>query len=102
MYNIFTTAPFFEWDERKNIANQRKHGVSFGEAKTVFLDENAEQIFDPDHSEMEERFLLVGVSNRWRVLLISFCYRQEYRIVRIISARKTTAKEEKKYWRMTQ
>ena len=99
MYNKFIDGPFFEWDERKNAANQRKHGVSFTEARSVFLNENSGEAVDPDHSHAEERYILVGVSNRLRVLLVSFCYRKEYSMIRIISARKATAQEEKDYWR---
>ena len=100
MYNVHTNEPYFEWDEQKNFTNQRKHGVPFSEARTVFLNENAERIPDPDHSETEERFILVGVSNRLRVLLVSYCYRRKYSIIRIISARKATAYEEDMYWRI--
>ena len=100
MYNIFINEPFFEWDERKNASNQRKHGVSFAEARSVFMDANAGQAFDPDHSEEEDRFMLVGVSDRLRVLAVFYCYRREYSMIRIISARKTTEAEEKDYWRV--
>jgi len=100
MYNIFTNGPFFEWDESKNAANQRKHGVSFQEARSVFLDGNAQDAVDSDHSHEEDRFILVGMSDRSRVLLVSYCYRSEYSILRIISARKLNKKEEAQYWRM--
>ena len=99
MYNIFINGPFFEWDERKNLVNQRKHGVSFSEARTVFLDENGTEFFDPEHSESEERFILWGVSHRLRVLVVTHCYRRDYSLIRIISARKANKKEEETYWR---
>jgi uncharacterized DUF497 family protein len=87
----------FEWDERKAIANERKHGVSFQEARTVFFDEQARLIDDPDHSEDEDRFVLLGLSNTLRLLLVCHCYRAEDGVVRIISARKATTHESKSY-----
>ena len=100
MYNMFIIDSFFEWDEHKNVANQKKHGVSFEEARSVFLDESAAEAFDPDHSQREDRFILVGISNRLRVLVICYCYYQSRSKIRIISARKTNAKEEEIYWRV--
>ena len=64
----------FEWDEPKAKANVKKHGVSFDEAKTVFLDERARLISDPDHSENEERFVLLGYSSGLKLLLVCHCY----------------------------
>lgn len=87
----------FEWDERKAAANAKKHGVSFEEAKTVFVDEHAKLIDDPDHSEDEERFVLLGLSSALRMLLVCHCYRSEGNVIRIISARKANAKESKSY-----
>jgi uncharacterized DUF497 family protein len=87
----------FEWDERKNAENQRKHGVSFGEAETVFLDEFALLIDDPDHSSHEQRFILLGISARLRHLVVCHCYRTSGTLIRIISARKATAPERKAY-----
>jgi len=87
----------FEWDERKAAANARKHGVSFDEAKSVFVDENAKLIDDPDHSEDEERFVLLGLSSALRMLLVCHCYRSEGNVIRIISARKANIKESKSY-----
>jgi uncharacterized protein len=87
----------FEWDERKAAANVKKHGVSFEEAKSVFVDEQAKLIDDPDHSEDEDRFVLLGVSSALRLLLVCHCYRSEGHVIRIISARKATAKESKSY-----
>ena len=87
----------FEWDERKAITNAKKHGVSFDEAKSVFVDERAKLIDDPDHSEDEERFVLLGLSSALRLLLVCHCYRSEGNVIRIISARKATARECKSY-----
>ena len=87
----------FEWDERKAAANVRKHGVSFDEAKSVFVDEHAKLIDDPDHSEDEDRFVLLGLSSTLRLLLVCHCYRSESNVIRIISARKATGKETQSY-----
>ncbi|MDD5028755.1 MAG: BrnT family toxin [Rhodoferax sp.] len=87
----------FEWDERKATANAKKHGVSFDEAKSVFLDERAKLIDDPDHSDDEERFVLLGLSRTLRPLVVCHCYRSEGNIIRIISARKASAHEAKSY-----
>ena len=89
----------FEWDERKNRENKRKHGVSFEEAQTVFLDENAIRYYDPDHSEDEDRFIMLGISFRLRVLLVCHCYRSDEKVIRIVSARKANKKEAEAYWR---
>ena len=87
----------FEWDDRKAAANDKKHGVSFEEARTVFFDERARLIDDPGHSEDEERFILLGLSSTLRLLVVCHCYRSEGNIIRIISARKATARESKSY-----
>lgn len=89
----------FVWDERKNRQNQRKHGVSFEEAESAFFDEKAREYFDPDHSEEEDRFLLVGRSYKLRILLICHCYREEVRVIRIISARRAKKAELSAYQR---
>ena len=81
------------WDERKAAINLRKHGVSFNEAKSVFFDEQAKLIDDPDHSEGEDRFVLLGLSSALRLLVVCHCYRGDDGTIRIISARKATAKE---------
>ena len=81
----------------KAAANERKHGVSFEEAKSVFSDERAKLIDDPDHSEKEDRFILLGISGLLRVLVVCHCYRTEGNVIRIISARKATARESKSY-----
>ncbi|MDE2291745.1 MAG: BrnT family toxin [Elusimicrobia bacterium] len=89
----------FAWDERKNRANVRKHGVSFEEARTVFSDENAVRYYDPDHSEDEERFILLGMSALSRVLVVCHCGRESESVIRIISARKADKREQKEFWR---
>ena len=90
----------FAWDRRKTQYNLVKHGVSFEEAQTVFLDESARLIDDPDHSEDEDRFLLLGYSFQARCLLVSHCYRQSDTVMRLISARHATPQEEEVYWRL--
>ena len=87
----------FEWDGAKAAANARKHGVTFDEARSVFFDERARMIDDPDHSEAEERFILLGLSNRLRLLLVCHCYRARGNVIRIISARRATARESNFY-----
>ncbi len=87
----------FEWDSRKDTSNKRKHKVSFEEASSVFSDENAILIPDPDHSEEEDRFVLLGVSYSLRVLVVVHCFRQEEGVIRIISARKATKGEAGQY-----
>ena len=87
----------FEWDENKNRINKAKHKVSFEEAKTVFYDEKALLIPDPDHSEDEERFILLGFSAKARLLLVCHCYRKAETVIRIISARKADAQETEQY-----
>ena len=87
----------FEWDERKADANLKKHGVSFDEARTVFFDERARLIDDPEHSDDEERFILLGLSSALRVMVVCHCYRSSGNVIRIISARKATTSESKFY-----
>jgi hypothetical protein len=87
----------FDWDDRKAAANVKKHGVTFEEAKTVFFDERAKLIDDPDHSENEDRFVLLGLSSALRLLVVCHCYRGNGGVIRIISARKATTKEAKCY-----
>ena len=88
----------FEWDERKSRENKRKHKVSFEEAQTVFLDENAIRFFDPDHSQDEDRFIMLGMSFTLRVLVVCHCYRGDDSVIRIISARKADKHEQSDYW----
>jgi uncharacterized DUF497 family protein len=87
----------FAWDPGKARSNAAKHGVSFEEAITAFSDEGARLIDDPDHSGEEERFLLLGYSLRARCLLVSHC-RRRGSVIRLISARRATPREEKVYW----
>jgi len=87
----------FEWDRRKDSANRKKHGVSFSEAKTAFFDENARVIADPDHSDEEYRFILLGLSSQLRLLVVCHCYREDEDTIRIISARKATHSEQRAY-----
>jgi uncharacterized DUF497 family protein len=87
----------FSWDARKARENLKKHRVSFEEASTVFYDENAIDFFDPEHSRDEERFLMLGLSGRLRIMVVSYHLRKGGSEIRIISARKATKKEEKVY-----
>ncbi len=87
----------FEWDSHKSRINQKKHGISFEEAKTVFFDERARLIHDPDHSSEEDRFVLLGMSHKFRLLLVCHCYRESEEVIRIISARKANKKESTHY-----
>ncbi|MFQ6035981.1 MAG: BrnT family toxin [Sedimentisphaerales bacterium] len=87
----------FSWDAQKAKQNLAKHKVSFEEASTVFFDERAIEFFDPDHSEQEDRFLMLGLSCRLRVLVVSYCFRKKGLEIRIISARRATSKEQKVY-----
>lgn len=89
----------FEWDEIKNQINQAKHGVSFEEAKTVFYDEQALLEYDELHSKNEDRFRILGCSDRGNVLLVVHCLRENETIIRIISSRKATATERAGYER---
>jgi uncharacterized DUF497 family protein len=74
----------FSWDNRENKANQKKHGISFDEAQTVFFDENAVEFFDPDHSKNENRFIMLGLSYRLRILVVCHCLRKNDTEIRII------------------
>jgi uncharacterized DUF497 family protein len=87
----------FEWDNQKASVNAKKHGVSFEEAKSAFSDDNGKLIGDPDHSDDEDRFVLLGLSSTLRMLLVCHCYRAEGNSIRIISARKASAKESQAY-----
>ena len=92
------SAIHFEWDKDKSRENKRKHKVSFEEAQTVFLDENAIRFFDPDHSQDEDRFIMLGMSFTLRVLVVCHCYREDDLVIRIISARKADRREQSDYW----
>jgi len=88
-----------EWDKNKNASNKKKHGISFEEGQTVFVDENALLLHDPDHFHEEDRFILLGLSSNLRILVVCHCYRKNDEVIRIISARKATRSEQKQYWR---
>ena len=87
----------FVWDGKKNVVNIKKHGVSFETACTVFFDEKAILFDDPEHSDYEERFLLLGMSEMAEVCIVCHCYRESDSVIRIISARKATKKEVERY-----
>jgi len=89
----------FTWDDDKNISNRRKHGIFFKEAQTVFFDENAIEFDDPDHSSKEERFILLGLNQNLKALVVCHCYRSNESEIRIITARKATKKEKSFYFR---
>ena len=88
---------YFDWDENKNQINQKKHGITFEEASSVFYDDEALLRDDPDHSGDEERFIILGFSNKANLLVVCHCYRESDTIIRIISARKATVAENKQY-----
>ena len=87
----------FQWDNKKAVANEKKHGVSFEEAKTAFFDDCAKLISDPEHSEEEDRFVLLGLSASTRLLVVCHCYRENDHMIRLISARKATRNEAEQY-----
>jgi len=87
----------FSWDDRKASENAAKHRVQFEEAATVFFDNSAIEFFDPDHSNSEDRYLMLGLSARLRILVVCYCLREEGSEIRIISARKATKKESSVY-----
>ena len=89
--------PRFEWDKRKASENKKKHGITFEEATSAFFDENARIILDPEHSDEEDRFVLLGLSVRLRLLVVVHCYRRAEDLIRIISARKAGPSERKQY-----
>ena len=89
----------FEWNEIKNRANLIKHKISFEEAKTVFYDENARLISDSSHSNGEDRFILLGLSHNAKILVVVHTYKEQDELIRIISARKATKKENEYYFR---
>ena len=91
----------FIWDEKKAKSNVNKHGIAFDEAATVFDDDNARVIYDPDHSEEEDRFIILGLSCSMKVLVVCHCYRENDMQIRIISARKGDKQEQKQYWGFT-
>lgn len=89
----------FEWDDLKAQQNEQKHGISFEEAQTAFYDDHARLTPDPDHSQDEDRYILLGLSAVLRVLIVCHVYRQDDEVIRIISARKATKREQQQYQR---
>ncbi len=87
----------FAWDPAKAEANRRKHGISFEEATSAFADENGRMKHDPEHSQVEDRFILLGFSARLRLLIVCHAYRENDEVIRIISARRATPTERKQY-----
>lgn len=98
MYNVHMEYLRFEWDKKKEKANIKKHGVSFEEARTAFFDEQAILFYDPDHSDEEDRFLLLGTSYKLNTLIVCHCFREEEEVIRIIQARKADKDETEAYW----
>ena len=96
MYTVHVTLRF-EWDSAKSASNRKKHGVSFEEAKSAFSDEHGRLLDDPDHSEHEQRFILLGMSSALRILVVCHCYREANSTIRIISARKANRAEQRQY-----
>lgn len=97
IYIIIMEHIHFEWDDNKNKTNIKKYNISFEEAKTVFLDPEALLIHDPEHSEDEDRFIILGLSRKVKILVVCHCYKASDSIIRIISARKADKQEEKEY-----
>jgi len=89
----------FEWDKEKNKLNKKKHEITFEEAEGVFYDDFGIIIEDPDHSIDEERFIIIGLSEEERILIVCHCYREKNEIIRIISARKATKAEKQQYYK---
>jgi len=87
----------FSWDPAKAKANKKRHGISFEEAQTTFYDDNARLTHDPDHSEDEDRYILLGMSAVLRLLIVCHSYREGDSVIRIISVRKATRTERKQY-----
>ena len=87
----------FAWDKRKDATNRKKHGISFDEAESVFYDEYARLIHNPEHSADEDRFIILGLSARLRLLVVCHCYRENEQIIRIITARKADKFEQQQY-----
>jgi len=87
----------FSWDRQKDLSNRAKHRISFDEAASVFFDDHARLIADPDHSANEDRFVLLGLSYAMRLLIVVHVYQDNDEIIRIISARKATKSESQNY-----
>ena len=89
----------FEWDNKKSKINIKKHGITFEEAVSVFYDDKAIEFYDEEHSEWEDRFLMLGLSDKLNLLLVCHCHREPKGRIRIISARKATKNESQNYKR---
>jgi uncharacterized protein len=87
----------FEWDERKAISNEKKHGISFSEAETVFYDENARLLYDAEHSSKEDRYILLGMSDSLSLLVVCHVYKEDEETIRIFSARRANKPEQQQY-----
>jgi len=98
MYNVHMKNLKFEWDKKKDKANIKNHGISFADARTTFYDEHALQFFDPDHSDEEDRFILLGTNHKLNTLVVCHCFKETETLVRIISARKADKDESDTYW----
>ena len=92
----------FEWDDNKAAINEAKHHITFSEASTVFADENAILFDDPNHSQEEERFMMLGLSDHAKMLIVCHCYRGMDDVIRIISARKATKNETTQYYKINE
>jgi len=99
IYNVYVRYIRFTRDPKKSIENYKKHGIPFDEAKSIFYDQNARLIYDPDHSVKEDRFVMIGMSSKLSVIIVCHCYREKEEIIRIISARKATTSETRFYER---
>lgn len=97
MYNVCMKELLSDWDTRKDKANTKKHGVSFDDARTAFYDETAVVFHDPDHSDDEGKFILLGLSLRTGVIVVCHCFRKNDTVIRIITARRADKQEEKDY-----
>lgn len=87
----------FDWDDQKAQTNEKKHGISFNEAKTAFYDENARLLYDEDHSSKEDRYILLGMSNLLSLLIVCHVYREDEETIRIFSARRANKREKEQY-----
>jgi uncharacterized DUF497 family protein len=96
-YNVCINAIDFDWDPNKAAGNIRKHGISFEEASSAFYDERSRLIYDPDHSQDDDRYILLGVSEESRLLMVCHLYKENDRLIRIISARPATKDERRQY-----
>jgi uncharacterized DUF497 family protein len=96
-YNVHMGDVRFAWDSAKDRLNRRRHGVSFAEAQSVFFDERAIRYYDPDHSQNEDRFIMLGMSFLLCTLVVCHCYRADDSVIRIISARRANTAEERAY-----